>query len=127
MAHRLGIIGGGNMGQAIARGAIVAGVAPAPQMIIAEIDAAKRKELATLGCAITADPHEAAAAQQIILAVKPQVFPDVARAIAPLRDSKVVITIMAGLHSSKIRAAIGSNARMIRVMPNVACQIGAGM
>ena len=127
MSFRLGIIGGGNMGQAIVRGGIAAGIFPPAQVIVAEIDQDKRAGMSELGCSTSNDPHDAAAAEQIILAVKPQVFPEVARAIAPLRESKVVMTIMAGLHTSKIRAAIGSNARMIRVMPNVACQIGAGM
>lgn len=127
MSHRLGVIGGGNMGQAIVRGGIAAGVVSPAQVIVAEIDAEKRDGLKLLGCDVTDDPRQASRAEQFILAVKPQAFAEVSRAIAPLQDSKVVITIMAGLHTVKIRTAIGSNARMIRAMPNMPCQIGAGM
>lgn len=127
MTHRLGIIGGGNMGAAIVRGGIAAKVVVASQVIVAEIDPRKREQLKSLGCDVTDDPRAAATAEQFILAVKPQIFPDVVQTIVPLRESKVVISIMAGLHTSKIRQAVGSNARMIRAMPNMPCQIGEGM
>jgi pyrroline-5-carboxylate reductase len=39
----------------------------------------------------------------------------------------VIISIMAGLHTTRVRVAMGSNARVIRAMPNMPCQIGAGM
>jgi pyrroline-5-carboxylate reductase len=62
-----------------------------------------------------------------LLAVKPQAFGDLARVIAPATRAKVVISIMAGLSSSALQHALGGQVRMIRVMPNMPCQIGAGM
>src|SRR5436190_14327228 len=99
--QRLGIIGGGNMGQAIVRGGLAAGIIAPSAVIVAEIDPAKRAEIARLGCATSADPAAAALAEQIILAVKPQAFLDFAGTIATPIASKVVISIMAGLHSSR--------------------------
>jgi len=115
------------MGAAIVRGCVRAGVLRPDEIIVAEIDAAKRSEFATLGCAATDDPILAAGAAQVLLAVKPQAFAGVAATIKTSLKAEIVISIMAGLHSRNIRAALGSGVRIIRAMPNTPCQIGAGM
>lgn len=127
MRCKLGMIGGGNMGQAIVRGAIDAGVLGPHDVLVAEIDPARRKVLAELGCATTDDPAGVLGCEQLMLAVKPQSFGEVARTIAPIAEGKVVISIMAGLSSTSIRRALGEQARVVRVMPNTPCQVGAGM
>ncbi|MHC4786007.1 MAG: pyrroline-5-carboxylate reductase [Planctomycetota bacterium] len=127
MAGRLGIIGGGIMGQAIARGAITAHVLRPNEIIVSELDARKRTEIERLGCPTSDDARRAAECEQVLLAVKPQSFGDVAAAIAPLGKPTVVITIMAGLGTDGIRARLGEHARMIRAMPNTPCQLGEGM
>ena len=119
MTHRLGIIGAGNMGGAIVRGCIRAGAYAASEVIVADVDASKLDDLRGLGIEVTHDASLAARSANIILAVKPQVFGDVARLIAPLPQSTVVISIMAGLNSRWIRTALGATARVIRVMPNM--------
>ena len=127
MTYHLGIIGGGNMGGAIVRGGVRVGVLHASSIIVADIDQARLKQFESLGCAVTTDASAAASAEQIMLAVKPQAFPAVAQAVSPLSASKVVISIMAGLSSSKMRASLGPAARIVRAMPNTPCQVGAGM
>lgn len=125
--HRLGIIGGGNMGGAIVRGAVRAGVLEAGGIIVAEVDAARRSEFERLGCAVTERAAEAAGdSEQILLAVKPQMFAEVAASIAPIQGETIVISIMAGLQSAKIRQSLRGG-RIVRAMPNTPCQIGAGM
>jgi pyrroline-5-carboxylate reductase len=115
------------MGQAIARGAVTAHVLPPDEIIVAELDAAKRDDLARLGCRTTESAPDAAACDEVLLAVKPQSFSDVAAAISPLPRPTVVITIMAGLRTDRIRQRLGDHARMIRAMPNTPCQLGEGM
>ena len=127
MSYRLAIIGGGNMGSAIVRGCLGARVFGPRDIIVVEIDGSKRRAMEQLGCATTVDPVQASGADQIVLAVKPQVFAELARAIGALPESKIVISIMAGLQSGSIRSGLGGKARIVRAMPNVACQIGAGM
>ncbi len=73
------------------------------------------------------DPAAAVAAGQILFAVKPQSFGQIAAAVGPLAKPTVVISIMAGLHSRSIRRALGDQARIVRVMPNTPCQIAAGI
>ncbi len=127
MASRLGIIGGGNMGGAIVRGAIESGVLQPDEILVVDISDEQRKALAALGCPTSADPADALACEQMMLAVKPQVFPAVGKAIGELRQSKIVMSIMAGLSSPSIRAQLGRNARVVRIMPNTPCSVGAGM
>ena len=127
VAHRLGIIGGGNMGSAIARGIIGRRVVRPAELVIAEIDPAKRGLLAELDCELTDDAAAAARSDHVILAIKPQMFPGVAAMITPVPAETVVMSIMAGLGSEHIRVRIGGLARMVRVMPNTPCQLGEGM
>jgi len=128
MVYRLGVIGGGNMGGAVVRGAIAQFVLPANQIIVAEIDAARRDELASLGCNVTADAAAVPAqCEQIMLATKPQTFATVAAEIQPnITTSLVVISIMGGWRSERIRQTLGGQVRVVRAMPNLACQIGKG-
>lgn len=123
----LGIIGGGNMGGAILRGAIGAGVLEAGSIVVVEPQQNRRAELAGLGCTVTDDLKAAAECEQIMLAVKPQVFPAVAQSLGRLQRATVVISIMAGVESATIRAALGEQARVVRVMPNTPCQVKAGI
>lgn len=127
MTHRIGIIGGGNMGGAIVRGGVKAAVFRAAEVIVVEVDAAKRTAFEQIGCATSDQPAHAAAAEHILLAVKPQMFASVAGQIAPLAPDKLVVSVMAGLNSKAIRSALGHSSRIVRAMPNMPCQIGAGM
>lgn len=136
---RLLIIGGGNMGGAIVRGVIAQKVLTPRDIGVLEIDESKRAALAAeIDCAVLADAVEAREAvgksngsagdrTQVLLAVKPQLFPDVARGFSPVSKPRVFISIMAGLESSSIHHALGPQARIVRCMPNTACQIGKGM
>ena len=127
MKYKLAIIGGGNMGQAILRGAIKAEVVEAGQVLVVDTDKQRRSEIEVIGCVATEDATGSLNADQIMLAVKPQVFDAVASDIAPLTEPKIVISIMAGLSSKVLRAGLGDNARIVRVMPNTPCSVGAGM
>ncbi len=127
MGITLGIIGAGNMGMVILRGALEADVLSAQTTVVADVEPARREEAARLGCQTTADAADLAGVGQIILAVKPQGFQGVAGALGTLKGPTVVISIMAGLGSREIRAALGPAARVIRVMPNTPSQVGAGM
>ncbi len=127
MPPTLGIIGGGNMGSAIVRGAIERGVLAADHVLVVEIDRSRRETIGRLGCHVTDELSAIVNCEQLLLAVKPQAFADVASAMPPLPQSKVVISIMAGKSSASIRQRLSANARIVRAMPNTPCQIGEGM
>lgn len=127
MTTSLAVIGAGNMGRAIIDGMLDAHVLPAEELLVVDINAVPRRELAERGCVTTDRPIDALTRDQIMLAVKPQGFDELAGQIGQLAKPTVVISIMAGLHSGRIRSALGDNARVVRVMPNTPCRVRAGM
>lgn len=128
MEYRLGFIGCGNMAQAIASGAIKQGVLDAQEIIASDPSDVNRAVFDDWGCSTTADNSEVARqAQQVLLAVKPQIFPKVAPDLSAISDEQVLISIMAGLSCDGIARAVGKPCRIIRVMPNTPAMVGAGM
>ena len=128
MQYQLGIIGCGNMAQAIASGAIKQGVIDAKQVIASDPSPEHRAVFEGWGCVTCEDNGSVAQqAQQILLAVKPQIFPRVAPQLINPPDGQVLISIMAGLSSEKIASLIGGPCRVVRVMPNTPALVGAGM
>lgn len=127
---QLAVIGGGNMAQAILLGAFDAGALDPAGVVVAEPDGSKRRVFTDRGALGVADAGEAlpllGPATQILLAVKPQVFPEVAAALGGVGD-RVVISIMAGVTSAAIREQLGGAARVVRTMPNTPAQIGKGV
>ncbi|MCC6680989.1 MAG: pyrroline-5-carboxylate reductase [Phycisphaeraceae bacterium] len=135
MMHTLGFIGAGNMAEAIARGAIDKGVLPPEGMIASDPSAARRELFKSLGVTVTQDNAEVVRlSQQIMLAVKPQMFSAVAGLLAEqLRDEQIVISIMAGMSTQAITMKLSSlnpqasPPRLIRVMPNTPMMVSRGM
>ena len=119
----IGFIGAGNMGFALARSLQGAGLAAriAVYDTLAERCALFRRELSGVTVAAAAG-EVCGAAAATFLAVKPQ---DVAAAAAGLRDSDgLIISIVAGVSLSRL-AALMPRARLVRVMPNTPCLVGA--
>ncbi|MBX2851369.1 MAG: pyrroline-5-carboxylate reductase [Phycisphaeraceae bacterium] len=129
MRYKLGFIGCGNMAQAIASGAIKQGVLGAQEIIASDPSGANRTVFDDWGCTTTADNRDVAGqAQQVLLAVKPQVFSSVAPDLSDIDTEKqLLISIMAGLSSQGIAREVGRPCRVIRVMPNTPAMVGAGM
>jgi pyrroline-5-carboxylate reductase len=126
MAARLAIIGAGNMGSAIVRGAVGAQLVSPADVLVVEPDDDRRRAMQSIGCRTSILPRDAIGYEQIMLAVKPQTFAEVAEQLGVIESPVVIISIMAGVSSDRIRAAVGEQARIIRVMPNTPAQIGAG-
>ena len=61
----------------------------------------------------------------VVLAVKPQTIPTLLPEIAPALTAKhLIVSIVAGVTIRKLTEALGSS-RIIRVMPNLPCLVGA--
>lgn len=126
----IGFIGSGNMGNAIIRGILSAGLT-APEQIIAS--ALHQETLNRLKDAYrirtTTDNREVAKCADILfLAVKPNAFPSV---IAEIRDSvpdkTVIVSIAAGQSIASIEAMFQKPVKLMRVMPNTPAMVGEGM
>lgn len=71
------------------------------------------------------NPEAVDQANVVVLAIKPQVFPDVwPEIVEALNPETLVISIMAGVPSAKIEG--GKPIRVVRVMPNTPALVGEG-
>jgi pyrroline-5-carboxylate reductase len=118
---RVGFIGGGNMGEALIRGLVGANLVKPGLITATDVRADRAKQLAQQ-FGVTAHSDNARCvrdADVVILAVKPQIMAEVLREIAPAVEARhLLISIAAGVATATIRAALGKDARIIRVMPN---------
>ena len=122
-AVRLLIVGGGRMGEALLAGLQAAGWA-APDLAVVEPDAAKRDELVRRfpGSRI----HESAvAADGAVLAVKPQ-HVDAARDAVARAGCRRLLSIAAGVTTTRLEAGLPAGTPVVRAMPNTPAQVGAG-
>lgn len=67
-------------------------------------------------------------ADAAVIAVKPQVYPFVAEEIAAhYREGLLLVSVMAGISMADIGKHLPSSAKIIRLMPNMAMAVGAGV
>ena len=129
MTEKIGVIGAGKIGSAIARGIIRAGLVKKENVMASDVSDELRQAIARdLDIKVTPDNGALCDfAEIIILAVKPQIVDPVARAIAKkLGKSKLLISVAAGVPLGRIETHLEPGARVVRVMPNIPCVVGAG-
>ncbi|MDR2108786.1 MAG: pyrroline-5-carboxylate reductase [Coriobacteriales bacterium] len=136
LAFRLGqiaVVGAGKMGEAIIA-ALVEGASFSPEQISAVAPREHRRARLSerYGIVTHADVEGLAALDTVILAVKPQILREVAAQLAacwaarPQRAPKRVISIAAGVPVAVLHELF-FNVAVVRVMPNIALLVGAGM
>ena len=128
---RLGFVGGGAMGAALAGGVLRAGV-PTVQVRAADPDVARRRWLESeLGIAAHAENTALLSESDVlVLAVKPaqvaRVLAELARAGERECARPLWVSIAAGVTLAKLAAALPARARVVRAMPNTPALVGAG-
>ncbi|MCP4643331.1 MAG: pyrroline-5-carboxylate reductase [bacterium] len=124
----LGILGFGNMGQAIVRGLIKKETLGPDRMAAFDVDGEKQDAAQALGISAASSMEDLASrSQTLLLSVKPQSFGDVADATAAsLPEDALVVSIMAGVSIAGIQAKLGAGRRVVRTMPNLPAVFGAG-
>lgn len=128
LTETLAFIGGGNMARSLIGGLIAQGL-PARQIIVSDPMQAQRQLLATqYGVRVTGSNAEAAAAAQIVvLAVKPQELRGVAQALAAtLGHRPLIISVAAGIRASDLQTWLGG-LPVVRTMPNRPALNGCGV
>ncbi|MDR0365318.1 MAG: pyrroline-5-carboxylate reductase [Bifidobacteriaceae bacterium] len=128
---RIGFIGAGNMAGSIIKGIVDSGLVSGQQIVAHDPHADKLAELAK-ATGITAEignEEVVAAADMVVLAVKPQVFPQVMEQLAGRIVAKrpLVVSIAAGITLAHLDGWLGPDVPVVRVMPNVNVAVGAGM
>jgi pyrroline-5-carboxylate reductase len=126
MAARLAILGGGNMGAALAGGLVAAGWAPAGELVVVEPIAARRTALAAELPGVVVRDALADAADGAVIAVKPGDVPAAAEAIGAAGIRRV-LSIAAGVKTAAIEDALGVDAAVVRAMPNTPALVRAGV
>ena len=128
----LGFIGAGAMGGAILQGAINNGY-PAGEILLSEAHAGKAQALAEVTGAwhmgSNTELVEHVGHGTVILAVKPNIIGTVLDEIAgaAAKNSTVLVSIAAGTTLSTLASHLDPGQPIVRVMPNVAAQIGQSM
>jgi pyrroline-5-carboxylate reductase len=129
--YALGLIGAGNMAEGIVAGVLESKVYRSDQIIAADPVPERRTAFRErFGVATTDDAQEPVySADVVVLAVKPQVFAELARVLGSVVSTEqLVITIMAGWSAAAVAKALGSApVRVVRVMPNLPIRVGAGV
>ena len=117
------------MAGAIIRG-MVAGGFRGRDILVYDTDSSKMVTLfEECGICICSSGEEVAASDAVVLAVKPQVFPEVLPRLAAAlhRNAPLVISIAAGKTLAAIENLLGSGLPVVRIMPNINAKVGEAM
>ena len=126
---KVSIIGGGKMGEVLARGIISSNLLPSKGITVSDTLTERLKYLEEeYQVNVTANNKEAIkSADVVILAVKPQNMAEVLEGISDIVDeTKLVISIAAGMTTEFIEKYLKKCVRAIRVMPNMPALVGEG-
>ena len=127
---KVGFIGAGNMGEALIRGLVNANVVAPEAIWASDVRLERLKELdSQYGIQLAPDNLEVVRqADVVIMAVKPQIMAAVLREIASaMTKRKLMISLAAGVSTARIRASLGRDVRLIRVMPNTPALVLEGV
>lgn len=128
-SRKTAFLGCGNMATALLRAALNRGQR-APDSLAAT-DAhpsALERAREEFGIRTFSDNREACAwADEVVLAVKPQVLPAVLSEIAPaLTPDTLVVSIAAGVTTERLRKGLNGHEKLVRAMPNTPAIVGEG-
>ncbi len=128
--EQIAILGGGNLGVALARGWVRAGRFLPSQVTVTRRQVDKLSALAADGIAVHADNARAVSdAAIVVLAVQPRQLPALLAEIAPVIDSSRhhVISVVSGASIADMHRVLGDHVDIVRAMPNTAVSIGESM
>ena len=130
MRKKIAIIGGGNLGTAMAEGLLASGFCQPKEITITR----RRKELLenflAKGCKVHSNNKKAVKESEVILlAIKPYNYQAVIEEIkAELKPQKhLIISVITGVWMADLQKAIGQKIPIVRAMPNTAIAIRQSM
>jgi pyrroline-5-carboxylate reductase len=130
MTKKIAIIGGGNLGTAIAEGLIQSNFVLPKHIIVTKRNVASLHALERKGILVSDDNNEAVRfADIVILAVKPFQVDEVLTKLKPTLNTKkhVLISVVTGISTTHILKLLGKNISVVRAMPNTAIAIQESM
>ncbi len=127
---KLGMIGGGVMGEALLSRLIAQKIYQPAEIVVSEKSQQRQNFLKQYGVEVTADNQFVGAnASVLLLAVKPQVFAEIAKELAVVSTASsppLVISILAGVSLKQLETAL-PRLPVVRAMPNTPATVGAGI
>jgi pyrroline-5-carboxylate reductase len=126
----IAILGGGNVGQALARGLLAAKRYQPADIALTRRHADKLAEMAAAGLRTGGDNLAAIKlARQVVVAVQPRqldmLLSEIRGALDPKRHT--LISVVTGVSIAQIRAQLGFELPIVRATPNTAIAIGQSM
>jgi pyrroline-5-carboxylate reductase len=125
---RIGFLGAGKMATALARGWSAAGLTTAERLCASDpVAGACQAFTAETGVTCAASNREVIIQSDVlVLAVKPQSMAGLLKEVRPTLTARhLVISIAAGVSLRQLAEGLGSERRLVRVMPNTPCLVGA--
>lgn len=126
---RLGFVGFGHMAQILCRAAVNARLVPRSQIGFVRRDAHKMRQNEQ-EFKITSASFEQLIEQSdiLFLCTRPSQADEVLKEMARIGvQGKKIVSILAGKKIAYLQKYLGSEAQILRVMPNIACEVGKGM
>ena len=130
MNKKIGFIGCGKMASAIIGGVIASNYLPKENIIAAEINEEKAAEKSKeLGIKVIKDNNEVVNSVDVVfVATTPNFVEGVLNGIkSSVTKDKLVVSIAAGVTTRFIESILGSDKRVVRVMPNTPALVLEGM
>lgn len=126
--NKIAFIGAGSMAEAIIAGIIHTKTLTADQIYVTNKSDDERLEALKQTYQINCDKNKETVikdADVIILSMKPQDIEEAVKAIQPfIKRSQLIISVVAGVLTSRIKQLTNSEAPIIRAMPNTSASIG---
>lgn len=130
MQNKIAIIGGGNLGTAIAEGLIAAEFTQPQNIIVTKRNIATLNSLKEKGVIVTSNNADAVAqATYIILAVKPFQIKEILEQLKPNLNAQkhTLVSVITGIWIKDIQDIVGNDFTIYRAMPNTAIAIQQSM
>lgn len=130
MHKKIAIIGGGNLGTAIAEGLLASGFTKAEHIIITRRNIQALEALEERGILVSNDNKEAVRfADVVLLAIKPFQVQNVLEEIKnELKENRhTLISVVTGVYIKDLQAVVQKNIPLFRAMPNTAIAIQQSM
>ncbi len=124
----VGFVGGGKMAEALISGLLRDTAVDTAQVVVCEIHPERAQYLRdTYAIRSCSFEDLADRADIIVIAVKPQVVPEVIESLAPhITDRHMIISVAAGVPTSTFEATF-DRTPVVRVMPNTPALVGQGV
>lgn len=130
MENKIAILGGGNLGVAIAKGLVQGRASSEGDIFITRRNTQKLEELKNAGFNVMSDNIEAVKqARIIILCVQPKQLGDLLEQIKSILipERHLLVSTITGVTTSEIISLVDPRIPVVRAMPNTAIAIGQSM